>query len=137
MPLDRHHVTVASRIMLPVYVVFFAALGVNYTFAPIGRLVESPGLAYAHSLAPLRAWGCVFLLACLTMLAALLTKRREWFRFALALCGLTMGIFSVVMGIAIFAGEASATGWTWPLFVVAACIASYRSLTVGEVDTGG
>lgn len=132
MPLDRAHVTAASRIMLPVYVVFFALVGGTYLFTPLGRLQQSPGLAYADALLTLRAWGGLFVAAALLMSAALVAHRREWFRFALMFCGLAMAVWAIVLVLAFLDGGASPTAWVWPGLVVAACVASYRSLTVKE-----
>lgn len=132
MPLDRTTVTVASRIMLPVYVVFFTLLGLTYLLTPIGRLVESPGLAYADGFLTLRGWGALFLAAAAVMAAALVRHERDWFRAALFFCAVCMAFFAAVLLWAGLHGEASFAAWSWPGIVVAACFASYRSLTTGE-----
>ena len=126
--------TVASRIMLPVYVLFFAGLGINYLATPPARLKASPALAYAASIMPLPAWGALFLAAAVLMAAALVTGARTLYRFALLLCALAMGVWTVLNIAAVFATKATPGGWLWPFLVVAACAASYRSLTAGEVD---
>lgn len=43
-----------------------------------------------------------------------------------------MVVFAAVMAAASLGGGASPAAWSWPGFVVAACIATYRSLTTGE-----
>lgn len=133
MPLDRQNITVASRVMLPTYAAFFTAVGLNYLLTPLDRLLNSPGLAYCHALVSLRVWGVVFLGAAVVMSAALIRHHRTAFRFALILCGLSMSLFAVALVFAYFRGEATPTGWVYPAFIIAACVASYRSLTVGEV----
>lgn len=132
MPLDRTHMTVASRIMLPRYVVFFAVVASNYLFTPLGRLLESPGLSYANELMSLRWWGLAFLAAALAMFAALLRRERDWFRAALLFCRLAMLVWVVVLAFAALLGQASPSAWVWPWLVEGACKASYRSLTVRE-----
>lgn len=134
MPLDRDHVTRASRIMLPTYAAFFGILGTIYLAAPLAKLTASPGLAYADHLLSLRWWGALFLAAAVTMVAALVRRRREWFVAALFLCGLSMAVFSAAQVAAVTVGGASPGSPFWPGFVTAACVASYRSLTAREVQ---
>jgi CDP-diglyceride synthetase len=133
MPLDRQHMTVASRVMLPRYVVFFTAVASNYLFTPLGRLLDSPGLAYANELMSLRLWGVAFLAAALAMFAALLRHERDLFRAALLFCRLGMLVWAVVLALAAILGDASPTAWAWPWLIEGACKASYRSLTAQEV----
>ena len=134
MPLTRATMTRASRVMLPTYVFFFAGLGANYTATPAVRLTASPALAYVDGLMPLRAWGGLFLAAAALMVAALVSQKRIVFRFALLLCAWSMVVWAAANLLAAFRSQATPLGWLWPLFVVAACVASYRSLTVREVD---
>lgn len=132
MPLTRGTITAASRVMLPVYVVFFTLLGLTYLLTPLSRLLASPGLAYADALLSLRVWGGLFLVAAVVMAAAMVTQSRIAFRFALILCGLSMATFTAALMVAIFKSEASPAAWSWSAFVVAACVASERSLAAGE-----
>lgn len=134
--LDRGRVTAASRVMLPTYVAAFAAVGGNWTFAPLPRLLASPTLRYADSVAPLRAWGLLFLACSTLMVAALVAHRREWFRFALTVCGLAMGAFAAVAAVGTVAEPVSFSAWVWPAVVSTACFASDRSLLRGERDPG-
>ena len=133
MPLDRAHVTVASRVMLPAYVVFFAGLGVNYVATPDSRLKASPALDYAAQFMSLPAWGGLFLVASALMFVALVSRRRVLYRYALLLCAYSMGVWTLANILAAFHSDATPLGWLWPAIVVAACVASYRSLTVREV----
>lgn len=135
MTLDRTSVTVASRVMLPTYVVLFAGLGTNYAVTPMlsGRLAASPALAYANGLLPLPAWAMMFLTVAVLMAGALASGNRHLYRYALWLAILSMTIWAVVFALAVFRGEGSPTAFFWPSFVAVACYASNRSLLAGEV----
>lgn len=133
MPLNRATITVASRIMLPTYVAFFGVLGLNYLVTPTDRLTASPSLAYANSVMPLPSWGGAFLGVSILMAGALTSGRRTLYRFGLLFCALTMTVWTGVNIAAVFATQASPAGWDWPLLVVCACVATYRSLSILEV----
>ena len=135
MQLDRKHVTVASRVMLPAYAVLFAGLGLNYVVTSRARLTLSPTLAYADGLLPLPAWGVLFLCVAALMVAALLTKTRMLFRYGLWLGIVCMTIWAGVFASAAYGpgGDASPAAFLWPAFVATACYASNRSLLTGEV----
>lgn len=133
MPLTRANVTVASRIMLPTYVAFFAALGLSYLFGPHAPLAASPALAFADDVMPLAAWGGVFLGCSVLMVFALVVHRRLLFRFALRMCALSMLVWAAILLLATLAGDASASAPAWSAFVATACLASDRSLAAGEV----
>lgn len=132
MPLDRQHVTAASRVMLPTYAGFFAVVGGNWLLTPADRLLASPGLAYADALLTIRAWGALFLGAALLMVAALAARHRDAFRAALLFCFFTLLVWAGVMGAAAINGTASPSAPAWPTFIACACLASYRSLTRRE-----
>lgn len=131
MPLDRQHVTAASRIMLPTYVAFFAVLGINYLIAD-GTASASPALAFADRLMPLHAWGGMFLVCSALMGAALLSKKRLLYRFALRMCALSMLFWAAIIASASAAGDATPLAAVWAAFVTAACVASDRSLATRE-----
>lgn len=134
MPLDRQHITVASRIMLPTYVLFFAVVGINFVAGTFGRASSSPMLRYADTIMDIRAWGSVFIACSLIMATALLTRNRMLYRYGLLLCGISMTVWALVAIIGIFAEPVSYSAWAWPGFVAAACAASNRSLAAGEQD---
>ena len=133
MPLDRAHVTRASRIMLPTYVVFFGMVGLNYLTTSRDTLLATPALAYVDRVMSLRAWGLLFLAAALLMVAALATRRRLLYRFALRLCALSMLLFTGATVAAACFSNATPFGWAYPALVVAACAASDWSLATREV----
>lgn len=130
--LTPDNVTAASRVMLPTYVGFFALLGINYTTTGI-RLLESPALEFADALLPLPAWGCMFFAMSAVMAVALMQHERLWFRFALWLAIVCLGIWAAVFLSAAVWSDASPTAAAWPAFAAIACFASDRSLLKGEV----
>lgn len=132
MPLNRQNITVASRIMLPTYVAFFSLLGINYAISgPL--LASSPALAYAATLLPLPAWGCMFFAASAVMAVALMKHERIWFRFALWVAIVCLTIWAGVFAAAAVLAGASPGAPLWPLFAAVCCFASDRSLLKGEV----
>jgi hypothetical protein len=132
MPLTRHTVTAASRIMLPTYVAFFAALGANYLIAD-ETAMQSPALRFADAFMPLPAWGALFLACAAIMVTALVTQCRILYRWALRMCGMSMVFWAVVIAWASFDGDATPLAAIWAAFVAAACYASDRSLANREV----
>jgi hypothetical protein len=134
MPLDRNNITIASRIMLPSYVVFFATIGINFIVAGKPRLVSSPMIRYANNLMTIRAWGAFFLTCAVIMLAALLVHNRYLYRYGLMVCIMSMMIWTSVAFAGIFTEPVSYAASAWPAFVAVACWASNKSLEKGERD---
>lgn len=127
------NITVASRIMLPTYMILFAMLGVNYLTITSERFSKSPGLLFANdNVMDLRGWGAVFLVSVACMVVAIALKNRMLFRYALFLGIIVMSVWSGVIAAAALFGNASLTGWCWPAFVAIACYASNESLLAGE-----
>lgn len=134
MVLDRDHVTVASRIMLPTYVVFFSVIGGNFALAQRPRLFESPMLRYADHLMPIQLWGGLFVTCALIMLAAMLRRDRLLYRYGLLVCGMAMAVWTAVAVVGLLVEPISYSAWAWPAFVTCACAASDRSLSKHEQD---
>ena len=135
MPLDREHVTAASRIMLPTYVALTLALGLVYTFDPLHRLHGIPALAAQRAVmgGQMWPWGLLFLALSGLMLAAFLQRRRQWFVFALYGCAAAFLMWAVLYTVSIFLDPTtSLLAPAYPLFVVRACRASAKSLLRGE-----
>jgi hypothetical protein len=130
--LSWDNITVASRIMLPIYVAFFTIVSLNFLFANLDLLIASPGLSYADGVMGLRAWGLIYAAVVVAMVVALALKNRGLFRYALILGAICMGLWAGTMIAAILFGSASPSAFAWPLFVGAACVASNRSLLKGE-----
>lgn len=127
MPLDRDHLTVASRIMVPTYVVFFSVVGSNFLFGPSARL-QSPMLRYADTLMDIHIWGGLFLGCGLLMLTAMWLRNRDMYRYGLIVCALSMATWALVAVLGIFAQPISFSAWAWPGAMTAACLATNRSL---------
>lgn len=133
MPLTRANVTAASRIMLPTYVAFFGIVGFTYAFSPpSATLGTSTALRFADHLMPLAAWGCLFLTCSAIMAVALTLHRRTLYRWALRMCAVSMTVWALVILVAAIQGDASPGAWAWSALVAAACVASDRSLALGE-----
>lgn len=134
MRLDREHLTVASVVMLPTYVVFFTGIGIAQVATPKARLLASPMLRYSDRLMDLRAWGALFIACGLLMLTALWLRNRMLYRYGLVVCGLSMAAWALVALVGIWYEPVSYSAWLWPAFATAACWASNRSLERGEQD---
>lgn len=135
MPLDRDHITSASRVMLPSYVVFFGGLGAGYIAG--FRIGQNPMLRFANEIMPLQVWGGVFVCCSLLMVAAMVRGSRMLYRYALNVCAISMFVWTTVAVIGIFYQPVTFTAPLWPFLVMQACRASNRSLLRGETDRTG
>lgn len=135
MPLTRANVTVASRVMLPAYTIFFAIIGAGLITTPFQRLSASPMLRYADTIMSVRIWGALFVACALLMLAALARQHRTMFRFALLICFFSMVLWTIVAALGVLYEPVSYSAWAWPAMIAAACMATNRSLAKGERDT--
>lgn len=131
--LDRDTITVASRLMIPAYAVFFAVVGSNFLLAPEHRLAATPGLQYAAVTGGIRLYGCLFLLVAAIITGALVSRRREPCLYALYVAAISMFLWAILQFVAVFFSAASPSGWCWPGLICTACIASSRSLRRREV----
>lgn len=132
MPLDRAHVTIASRVMLRVYPLFAAGVGVSLAFTPRARLLATPTFRYLDGIVSLRAWGVAFLGLAVVLAFAWVSHKRELYQVALSLMLVWMGIYTVVTLFSAIQGQASFAAWTWPAFIMCACWASLLSLWARE-----
>lgn len=135
MPLDRTHVTSASRVMLPTYVALTATLGLVYTFDPLHRLDGIHALAAQRMImgGTMLPWGLLFLGISAVMGVAFVGHRRMPFVFGLYLCGAAFLAWAILYGVSVFVDtETSVLAPVYPLFVTVACYASSRSLLRGE-----
>jgi hypothetical protein len=132
--LDRDTITVASRLMIPAYVVFFAGLGLNFVITPLHRLGATPGLQYVQiSAGGIRLYGVTFLVVAALIAAAMASRRRGPCLYALNLGALSMALWGVLQLAAAIFSTGSPSGWCWPGIVCAACMATSRSLRRREV----
>lgn len=135
MPLTRATVTVASRIMLPTYVLLVVALGLIYLLDPLDNLRGVPALAFPRlvvggSMAP---WGLIFLSIGAVMGSAFATHSRIWFCFGLCLCAVTFFLWAGMYVVSLVIDpDTSLTAPLYPLFVSTACAASTFSLLARE-----
>lgn len=132
MPLDRAHVTVASRVMLPAYPVLAGVLGAGFLLTPERVLLETPIYRTMAGLMPLHFWGAGLLLIGAVQVIALLAMRRQTYGFTLGLMAVWMAAWSVVCVVSYFRGEASPVAWVWPAFALCACWATQLSLAARE-----
>lgn len=131
-PLTWGTITVASRIMLPTYILMFTIVGLNFLLTNESRLLQSPGLSYANSIMNIKAWGLMFLFTVVLMVVSFFSKSRTLFQYALNISALCMFIWTIVLAASAIEGASSPSGWSWPAFIMAACIASTRSLSAEE-----
>lgn len=135
MPLDRAHVTVASRVMLPTYPMLAGVLGAGFLFTPEPILLETPIYRSMAHLAPLHFWGAgLLLIAAIQLVALALYQRRGrgLYQYALGLLAVWMAAWAGVCVVAYFGGEASPVAWVWPAFAARCCWASMLSLAARE-----
>lgn len=133
MPLDRSHITAASKIMLPTYVVLATLAGLVYTFDPLGRVAGIHTLAFQRSVMPLWIWGCLFLGLAALMVLALARHSRDGFAFALAVSAVTWFAWGCLYLVSAATDpQASILAPAFPWFVATACIASMVSLVKRE-----
>lgn len=132
--LNRTSVTVASRIMLPAYVVLSTAFGVDYLFDPLGRVEHQSALTYQRSVMDMRIWGALLLLLAFGMIVALVVHSRSSFVVALAVCAsvwFVWGCLYVISAVQDPGASPLAPVVAW--FVSVCCLASMASLMSGEV----
>lgn len=132
MPLTRTTVTVASRVMLPTHVLVNVGYGLALIAEPSRHLLTVPAYRTLDAIAPIHAWGWLFILAGAAQLGAMTLHRRYPYVYALGV-GLAIG---GLLTVALVSGAVRDTNpWTapwFPLFYTAGCWASIRSLVYGE-----
>jgi hypothetical protein len=132
MPLSRHTVTAASRVMLKIYPPFATIVGLSFVITPRRRLMDSPSLRFLDGLVPLNLLGWGFLLVASGMLFALLRHERRTYQLALGVMIVWMFAYTVATVASAFYGQASFSAGAWPAFVCAACWATLLSLETRE-----
>lgn len=144
MPLDRQHITRASMLMLPVDVLFSVALGLVWALQDPSR--TSPALQAIRDNYSPRAVGWCLVTIGLIILVGMVTNHRGLCAVGLAAGAATYLILAVIFvaGILhphlsdawpfIVTGRSHATlsGSLWPLYLVAAHLASLISLAFDE-----
>jgi hypothetical protein len=132
--LHSSKITVASRLMLPVDLGFFAVLGIVLLSTPEVDLKSTPTFAFADTLVDLSAWGVGFMLLTFGLTVAFIMENgRELARWVLSVAVLWLAAFAIVALVAAIKGDATYAAWAWPAYVSFACLASTLSLGSGEV----
>lgn len=134
MPLDRQHITTASAVMLPWYTVTDAVFGAVFILDPQGRVASAPSLDVARTLLPLDVWGGMWLAMALLMVAAAISRNRDYMILALWISGIVWLLWGFVTAASVITEHAVTplAGWFgWTLAV--ASYASIRSLHTREV----
>lgn len=132
MPLDRRHVTVASRVMLPTYPVLAGGLGIGFLLTPEAELLKTPIYRSMDMLMPLGFWGAGLFVMALAQVAALLVNRRPVYVASLSIMIVWMAAWAGVDVWSFTQDEASPFAWLWPAFAARCCWASMQSLLAGE-----
>lgn len=136
MPLTRSTVTVASRIMLPAYVVLSAAFGLVYTFDPLHRLHSVHALAFQRQVGgdSMLLWGLIFLGLAAAMVVAFSRHNRMLFAFALCCCAVTWFLWGCMYAVsAVIDPQTSLLAPVLSWFVTTCCVASTASLLKREL----
>jgi hypothetical protein len=139
-PLDRDHVTIASRIMLPAHVLLSAWVGAAWMFQGAIR-TQVPALYALRHVWPLPATGFVLALGAVVVVGAMLSKHRAVAAIALGASGLMYLVLTGFVVAAFFqdaAGSPSFAAPAWTLYPAVAHLASLASLAFDELtdDSG-
>lgn len=133
-PLTPHTMTLASRIMLPAYVVVATYIGVGYLLAPEQRL-QGPALRVARRLLPMDIWGLLAIALAAVVVLAVLTQRRQLVIIALCVGAVAYEFWCVFYAISVIRDpSASPITPIWPFGWGIAHIASAVSLSRDEVQ---
>jgi hypothetical protein len=133
-PLTRQTVTAASRVMLPVYPILAAWMGVAYLF---GGPARTSGASYtaAKSWLPIPTWGAMFIVLAVLLLIGYAQRSRPMVAFALTVTAAAYTVWAACFVWSLFTvTDASLVAPAWPLFVAVACFASATSVIRSEGD---
>lgn len=133
MDLIKANVTVASRIMVPAYIVLMTYYGFIYWVDPLERTKSSHALAFPRSLMAINYWGMLFIAIAIAMLIALRQKSRRGYIVALSTACSTWIMWAVMYTVSIFTDhQTSLLAPVGPLFYATCCIATMLSLQSRE-----
>lgn len=131
--LTRDTVTVASRVMLPVYPVLYGAVGLAFVFQAVSR-TAGPAFEVPRMLLPITVWGWLFAAVAVVEIYALVTNQRRTYLAALVPgSGLAAFWSVVILSSAVQSEHVSFTSGLWVAGMAAAQAASARSLAQHEV----
>lgn len=129
-------VTVASRVMLPAYLILATWYGTVYLFDPFGRLENSHGLAFQRDLGggSMEPWGLFFLALAAFLAVQMLRGSRETYTWGLCILAAIWIAWSGCYVVSMFQDDATSLTAPAPtLFYATAGIASALSLKAREV----
>lgn len=132
MPLDRDHVTLGSRTMLPTYPMLAIGFGGALLLTPLRELLTVPAYRTAHDVLPMHLWAGLFITVGIVQIAALVVHRRPVYIYSLALLLVLLGVFTAVFVTGAARGTNPWTAPMFPAFAARACWATIRSLAAGE-----
>jgi hypothetical protein len=131
MPLDRGHITVPSRIMLPADFALCVGFGLTYVITP-HALAQAAAIQFQGRYLPLWCWGAFLLAIAALMAIGWAGRRRMVFAFALALASVTWLVWGATYAAAIFTDGATPLGPMFCGYVAVAHVASIYSLVRGD-----
>lgn len=131
MPLDRRHVTVAQRVMIPVNTAAATLFALAY-LTTADRLREAPTYAAIDKIIPLFFQGIGYACIALILFAGMWTKKRELFVAGLAWMMSWTVILSGMLVYAWYQHQVTILAWVFPAYMSAACWASMLSLITRE-----
>lgn len=133
MSMHRNELTPASRIMVPAYAVFFGWIGLSHLFAPLRKLLLTPGLRYFHDTVDLRVWGAIFLAVSLALVFAMVRpgsdRARPTAAYVLLVGAIVMGVWMLFLIGSSVLGDASPGAGAYAFLPMAACYASFTSIS--------
>lgn len=134
--LHPDHVTTASRVMLPAYLLHNCWFAVIYMFDPQGRLERTPGLASARYIGlPFEVWGVLVGMIAAMIAVSLVGHFRVLMVFALYCNMVVLVWWAVIYGSsALISPDSSLAGGMWPTLAAFACHASAKSLMRTETQ---
>lgn len=135
MPLNRSNVTIASRVMLPAYIVLATAYGFVYVADPFGRLAGAHSLDFPRKVmgGSMVAWGLLFLGLALFLSLMLFKQARRGYVLGLCICAAAWLAWAFLYAVSIWTDpRASILAPVGPLFYCTASIASALSLLARE-----
>jgi hypothetical protein len=136
MPIKRDSVTIASKIMIPAYVLLTFGLGFVYLVDPLNNIDQDKPLVIPRTVmgGDMEPWGILFLVLSLVMCLTLWRGSRLALCFGLCACAVTFLLWSVLYVASCYTDPlAPATAPMYPAFVATACVASTYSLLRREV----
>lgn len=136
MPLTRDQITVASRVMLPAYIMLATAYGLVYILDPLHRLKGSHALAFPRAVmgGTMVPWGLLFLGLALFLALMLGTRSRRGYVFGLCVFAAAWLVWAVMYGISMWTDpQTSLLAPVGPLFYATASLASALSLLAREI----